>query len=154
MRFEMIEFIARVAVLWAERKLTASPVAGIHILGEELFKNNLPAVVCGRWGVVFDVELIPAALEKQALMNADDFRKYRLYNARAHRVLAKNQKTLRTVFQQLCWLQDRKRGQKKQNVRVHCTASIVACMTNNDVHPSGSWTSFTKFSTRRTCLTR
>lgn len=98
MRFEMIEFIARVAVLWAERKLTASPVAGIHILGEELFKNNLPAVVCGRWGVVFDVELIPAALEKQALMNADDFRKYRLYNARAHRVLAKNQKTLRTVF--------------------------------------------------------
>ena len=51
MRFEMVEFVARVATSWAERGMAESPVAGVVILMEELFLQNLPSVVrvrCGR----------------------------------------------------------------------------------------------------------
>lgn len=45
MRFEMIEFVARVATAWTERNFVKSCVEGIVILIEELFLRNLPSVV-------------------------------------------------------------------------------------------------------------
>lgn len=102
MRFEMIEFVARVATSWAERGMAESPVAGVVILMEELFLQNLPSVVRAAHRALLahgaQATSYRIALLAQALMNADDFRKYRLYNARVHTVLANYHGKLRKVF--------------------------------------------------------